>query len=212
MREIPLSRGRDQLVEVVSDAAELDCQAFVVDERVLAPGTGADRADAEPQRPLEPSEPLLVDVTGRDCIGLERPDLLGRSLGQDDVLDRRGRRVAAEHSPGLYGRAEAAQELEPVLAELVARPVRRLEHALVGLLVAEVERDEDVIRVAVDAGTRQLLQQLDALARLRPSLRDVPEGDDQVGAAILQIREGGPECDGVAVHVGEEGDAHTGTL
>ena len=91
--------------------------------------------------------------------------------------------------------------------------MRRLQNALVRLFAAEVERNEDVIRVPVDAPAPELLQQLDALAWLRTTLSDVAERDDQIGlATFLQIGERCPERDGVSVHVGEEGDAHTGTL
>ena len=89
----------------------------------------------------------------------------------------------------------------------------RLQNALVRLLVAEVELDENAIRVAVHAGAAEPLQQLDTFAWLRPSLCDVAERDDQVGlATFLQIGERRTEGNGVAVHVGEEGDAHTGTV
>lgn len=121
--------------------------------------------------------------------------------------------MAAEHASALNRRLEAAQEPEPVVTELRSRPPCRLQHALVRLLVAELERDEKVVGVAVDAGAAELLQQLDALTRLRSSLRDVTECDDQVGlAALLQVGKCGTEGNGIAVHVGEEGDAHTGTL
>ena len=90
--------------------------------------------------------------------------------------------------------------------------MRRLELLLADLLVTEVERHEEVIRVAVGAGTAELAQEIDALARLRAALRDVAERDDQIGFMTLQIGERGAERDGVAVHVGDEGDPHTGTL
>ena len=153
-------------------------------------------------------------MTGRDSVDLERSDLLGRSFGQDDVLVRRRRRVTAEHAPGLHGRAEAAQELEPVLTQLSARPVGGRQQALdvVGFLGAQVQREQELVRVAEHARAAELLEQLDALARLWPSLGDVSERNDQLGAATLQIRERSSEGDGVSVHVGEEGDAHTGTL
>ena len=152
-----------------------------------------------------------MDVAGSNRVGVHGWN--GVRVRQDDVVEGGRCRVAAEHTPRLHGWSEAPQEREAVVAELLARPVRGLEHALVGLLVAEVERDEEVIRVPVDAWAAELLQQLDALARLRASLRDVPEREDQVRLTTrLQIGEGGAERDRVPVHVGEEGDAHTGTL
>jgi len=79
-------------------------------------------------------------------------------------------------------------------------------------LLPEVELDEEVVRVPVHARAAEVLQQLHALAGLRASLGDVAERDDQVRLVGLQLGERGAEGDGVAVHVGEEGDAHTGTL
>ena len=132
---------------------------------------------------------------------------------QHHILDRRRRGVAAEHASRPHGRREAAQERKTLVAELGARPMRRLQDALVRLFAAEVERNEDVIRVPVDARAAELLQELHALAWLRSALRDVAERDDQIGlATLLQIGERCPERDSVSVHVGEEGDAHTGTL
>ena len=151
-----------------------------------------------------------MDVAGCNRVGIDKRNAVG--VREDDVLVRRRRRVAAEHAACLHGRGEAAQEREAILAELRARPVRCLEHALVGLFVAELERNEKVIRVPVDARTSKLLQQRNAFARLRPALGDVAERDDQVGLDVLQVGQSGAEGDGVAVHVGEEGDAHTGTL
>ena len=152
-----------------------------------------------------------MHMTGGDRVGIDERNPV--RVRQHDVLVRRRRRVAAEHAPDLDRRLEAAQELEAVLAELLLRPARCPEQALdiLRLLRAEVEREQELIRVAEDAGAAELLQQLDALARLRPALRDVAERDDQIGLTILQVGEGGAEGDGVAVHVAEEGDSHTGT-
>ena len=41
-------------------------------------------------------------------------------VGQDHVLVRHGRRVAAEHLAGLHGRLKAPQEFKPFSAELLA--------------------------------------------------------------------------------------------
>lgn len=79
-------------------------------------------------------------------------------------------------------------------------------------LGAEVERDQEVVGVAEHTLTAELTQELDALERLRAALRDVAEGDDQVGPAILQVGERGAECDRVSVHVGEKGNPHSGEL
>ena len=90
--------------------------------------------------------------------------------------------------------------------------MRSRELPLGDLLVAEVEGHQEVVGVAINARTAELPQQLDALARLWATLRDVAERNDQVRlATCLQVGESRAECDGVAVHVGEEGDAHTGT-
>src|ERR671936_612782 len=120
--------------------------------------------------------------------------------------------MTAEQRTGMHRRLEAAEKLEPVLAELLARPMRRRELLLGHLLVAEVERNEEVVGVAVDARTAELAQEVDALDRLRAALRDVAERDDQVGLEPLQVAERRAKCDGVAVHVRDEGDAHRGTL
>jgi hypothetical protein len=172
----------------------------------------ADRADAEPQRPPEAAQPLLVHVTGRDRVGVNRRD--AAAIREDDVLIGGRRGVAAEDPAGAHRRLEALEELQPVLPELLAGPLRGRDQSLdvLRLFGAEVERKQELVRVPEDARTAELLQQRDALARLRPSLRDVAQRDDQVGLSTLQVGKCSAERDGVAVHVGEEGDAHTGTL
>ncbi len=79
---------------------------------------------------------------------------------------------------------------------------------LFDLLRAEVQRQQIVVGVAVHARAVELLQQVDALARLGTALRDVSEGDDQARVAFLQIGENRSERSGVAVHVGDETDSH----
>ena len=110
-------------------------------------------------------------------------------------------------------RREAAQEVEPVVTELLTRPARRVEQALATLLVldrlgAEIERDEEVVGVAVHTRTTELAQDVDTLARLRPALCDIAERDDQVDIFAPDVLEDGAEGDGIAVHVRDEGDAH----
>jgi len=208
------ARRADQLVDVERNAAELDRKRLVVDQRVLAPAADADRADAEPERALEAAQPLLMNVSGRNGIGVERPDAFRRRARKHDVLVRRRRRMAAEDATGRDGRLEATEEREPILAELLPRPCSGRQEAVdvLGLLRAEVEREQELVGVPEDARALELLQQLDALARLRTALRDVAERDDQIRFAPLQIRERGAECDGVPVHVREESGSHTGTL
>ena len=210
MREVRGTCDCEQLVEVERDPAELDCERLVVHERVLAPATDADSPDAEPEGAVETAQPLLVDVTRGDRVGVHRRYAVG--VRQHDVLVRRRRRVATEHAARAHRRLEGAQKGEPFLPELLARPVRRLEDALVGFLVPEVQGYENVVGVPVHARTPELLQELHAFARLRATLRDVAECDDQIGLISLQIRECFAERNGISVHVGEEGDAHTGTL
>ena len=77
---------------------------------------------------------------------------------------------------------------------------------------AEVESNQEVIRIAVDARATELLQQLDALPRLRAALRDVAERDDQIRLTGLQIGERSAEGDRVAVHVRDECDSHSEQL
>jgi len=125
--------------------------------------------------------------------------------------------VAAEHPPCLHRRLEAAQELETLHSELLLRPARGVEQPLQLLRIVDglrpkIERQEELVRVAEHARAVELAQQLDAFARLRTALRNVAEGDDQVWFAILQIGEGSTEREGVAVHVGEECDPHSGQL
>ena len=125
--------------------------------------------------------------------------------------------MAAEEPSRAHCRLEALEKREPVLSELLPRPARRLEQTSEVLLVldrlgTDVERQEEAVRVAEHARTVELAQELDALERLRSSLRDVAERDDQVRPAVLQIGERSPESDGVAVHVGEESDAHSAQL
>jgi hypothetical protein len=90
VREVLRARRRDQLVDVEPNAPELDREALVVHERVLAPASGADRADAEPERALEAAQPLLMNVSGSDGIGVDEPDGFRRGARKDDVLVRRG--------------------------------------------------------------------------------------------------------------------------
>ena len=214
MREVFRARGRDQLVDIERDAAELDGERLVVDERILAPAADPDGADAEPERAFEAAQPLLMNVSGGDGIRVQHADAFRRRARQHDVLVRRRRRVTAEDAPGRNSPLEAAQEREPLLAELLPRPFRRRQKAVdvLGLLRAEIEREQELVGVPEDARALELLQQLDALARLRPALCDVAERDDQIRLALLQIRERSTECDGVPMHVREEGDSHTGTL
>ena len=114
----------------------------------------------------------------------------------------------------LDGRLEPLQELEAVVAQLLAGPAADLEHPfdVLGVhrlgLGAEVERKHELVRVPEDAGAVELPQELDALDRLRPALGDVAKRDDQVGLYALEIGERRAEGDRVAVHVREEGDAH----
>ena len=208
------ARRADQLVDVERNATELDRERLVVDERVLAPAADADSADAEPERALEAAQPLLMNVSGGDGIGVEQADALRRRARKHDVLVRRRRRMAAEDATGRDGRLEATEEREPILAELLPRPCSRGQEAVdvLGLLRAEVEREQELVGVPEDARALELLQQLDALARLRTALRDVSQRDDQIRFAPLQIRERGAESDGVPVHVREESGSHTGTL
>ena len=211
MREVHCARRGEQLVQIERVVPELDCERVVVDEGVLAPARDPDRADAEPEGPVEAAQPLLMHMTGRNCLGVDAADLLRRRLRQDDVLVRRRGRVAAQHPSCLHRRLEAAQKLETVRSELLLRPACSVEQALQLLRIlhrlgAEIEREQKLVRVAEHARAVELTQQLDALARLRAALRDVAEGDDQVGLTVLQIGQGSAERAGVAVHVGEECD------
>lgn len=120
--------------------------------------------------------------------------------------------MAAENSSRVDRRLEALQEREAVVAQLLARPLRSFELLLGNRFAAEVEGNQEVVRIAVDARASELLEQLDTLPRLRASLRDVAERDDQIRLMGLQIGERGTEGDRVAVHVREEGDSHSEQL
>ena len=125
--------------------------------------------------------------------------------------------MAAEDPLDLDRRLEAAEELEPFRAELLLRPAGRLEQPFLSLLVldrlvAEIEGQEEIVRVPEDARAVELAQQLDAFERLRPALRDVAQADDQVDVMLLQIGERRTEGDRIAVHVGKECDSHPGEL
>ena len=125
--------------------------------------------------------------------------------------------MTAEHVAGSHGRLEVLQKSQPVFAELRAGPVGRIEQALSALVVfhgvcSEIERNEEVVGVPVDARAAELAQQVDAFPRLRPALGDVAERDDQVDVVSLDIRERCAESDGVSVHVGEKGDPHPAEL
>ena len=125
--------------------------------------------------------------------------------------------MAAEDPLDFDRRVEAAEELEPFRAELFLRPPCRLEQPFLSLLVldrlvAEIEGQDEVVRVPEDARAVELAQQLDAFERLRPSLRDVTQADDQVDVALLQIGERRTEGDCIAVHVRKECDSHPGEL
>ena len=76
----------------------------------------------------------------------------------------------------------------------------------------EIEREEKIVGVSEDAGAAELAQQVDALLRLRPALRNVAERDDQVDVVALDVGERRAERNGVPVHVGEEGDSHFAEL
>ena len=125
--------------------------------------------------------------------------------------------MAAQKPVRTHGGLEALQEREAVLAELLARPASRFEQPFAAFLVldrlgAEVESDQEVVGVAEHARAVELAQELDALERLGPTLRDVAERDDQVRPAILQIGECCAERNRVSVHVGEEGNPHSAEL
>ena len=79
-------------------------------------------------------------------------------------------------------------------------------------LVAEVEREQEVVGVSEDARAAELAQQLDAFLRLRAALGDVTERDDQVDVVAFDVGKRSAERDGVAVHVGEERDPHSAEL
>ena len=181
----------------------------------------ADAPNAEPQGRVEAAQPLKMDMAGGDRGGFDAfqgvIDFCTRSGRQDDVLVRLRRRVAAEDLLDVDRRLEAAEKLETFGAKLFARPASGFEQTLLSLLVldrlvAEVEGQEEVVRVPEHAWAVELTQQLDALERLRPALRDIAEGNDQVDVVLLQIGESRPEGDCIAVHVGEKRDSHSTEL
>ena len=154
-------------------------------------------------------------MAGSDDVAADRNGC-GRGRGQDDVRVRVGRRVAADDARAvevdLDRPFETTQEREVGLAELLPRPLSDLEQpptlVLADRLGGDVQREQELVGVPEDAAARQLLQQLDALDRLRPALGDVAERDDQVGLYTLDVRERGAERDSVSVHVREKGHSH----
>src|SRR3954470_24103809 len=110
-----------------------------------------------------------MNVSGGDGISAERADAFRRRARKDDVLVRRRRRVTAEDASGRNSRLEGTEEREPLVAELLARPFRGRQEAVdvLGLLRAEIEREQELVGVPEDARALELLEQFDALARLR---------------------------------------------
>jgi len=234
IRKVLRARNAEQLVDVEWNPAELDRQRLGRDERVFTVGAKrngiewllvlvdeADASDAEPERRLEAPKPLQMHVTGGNGGGRDAReraiDVFTGGGRQEHVLVRLRRRVAAKNPLDLDCRLEAAEELEPRRAELLLRPPCRLEQPFLSLLVldrlvAEIEGQKEVVRVPEDAGALELAQQLDAFERLRTTLRDVAQADDQVDVVLLQIGERRTKGDCIAVHVGKECDSHPGEL
>jgi hypothetical protein len=111
---------------------------------------------------------------------------------------------------------ERAQEGEALVAELLLRPPSDLQQPspflLVDRLRVDVEGQQEFVGVSEDTGAAELLEELDALDWLRPTLGDVAERNDQVRLYVLDVRDRGAERDAVPVHVGEEGDSHAAEI
>jgi hypothetical protein len=110
--EVDVAGGRDQLVHVERDAAEVDGGAPALrgqhgvlayrEERRVAHGLGlrvlvdeADAPGAQPERAAHATQPLQMDVPRGDDVALDG-DLGRRGLRQHDGLVRGGRGVAAD--------------------------------------------------------------------------------------------------------------------
>jgi hypothetical protein len=87
------------------------------------------------------------------------------------------------------------------------RPAGVLHLSLGELLLARIERQQEVVRVPHHCRAAEVAEQLEALGRLWPCLGVVSEADDVVDVPRAQIREHRAERDGVPVDVGEEGEA-----
>lgn len=221
MRKVTRARGADQLLNVERNPPELDRRVVDIDERVFARGSDADRADAEPQCPIEAAQPLLVDVADGNRVrldALERAyDFGGRRRRKDHVLVRLRRRMAAEQPADFNRRLEPTKKRQPVFADLLARPAQCLQHSVALLLVvdllgAEIERDKKVVGVSAGALTTELTEKLHALTRLRSALGDVAQRDDQVDVLAFNVRERSSERNRIAVHIREEGGSHPAEL
>jgi hypothetical protein len=121
--------------------------------------------------------------------------------------------VAAEKVVDLDAGLEAAEELQPLLAELLSRPACRLKQPLalllvLDLLMAKVEGEQEFLSVPQHTWAPQLTKELNALDGLGPALGDVAERDDQVRLFSREVHERGAEGNGVSVHVGEERHSH----
>jgi hypothetical protein len=223
--------GPDDLRRVEGDPPELDCHAAVDgEERVLGRMVGArvtdvlevvdrqpDAAGVHVIRVAEPPRPLLVGVAacehGRVLVGERRAEVGLLHPGSDDRVPRAGRAVegeqrtaAAEVEPDR--RLEAAMEFELGVGELRLGPARGVQLGLGRLLLAGVERQEEVVGVAVDGRTAELPDELQALRGLRPALGVVAEADHCVVVLLGKVVQHRAERDPVPVDVREEGDSH----
>src|SRR5215210_1755673 len=106
----------------------------------------------------------------------------------------------------LDGRGEAAVELEQVVGEPRSCPLGVCDLRLRHLLMAEVERQEEVVRVAVDGGAAEVAEEFEALPRLRAALRMVAQTEDAVVLLSRKVVQHRAKGDAVSVDVREERD------
>jgi hypothetical protein len=92
-------------------------------------------------------------------------------------------------------------EFELLVRELRVRPTGSLELGLCHGLVARVQCEQKVVGVAHHGRALEIAKPLQALRRLRASLRVVAEADDVVNVLPVEVGEEGVERDRVSVNV-----------
>ena len=101
----------------------------------------------------------------------------------------------------LDGRLEAPVEVELLFRELRLRPAGSLELSLCHGLVARVQCEQEVVGVAHHGRALEIAEPLQALRRLRASLRVVAEADHEVDPLLVEVGEKRVERDRVSVDV-----------
>src|SRR5262245_28566590 len=225
-----------QLLQRVRNAAELDGDARVAEERDRVLGHRADpdvalryvlverepdAARVDEERAPNLPRPLPMHVAADEDVGVDEPRLQGDAVepGKQYVLVRARRAVEAQHRPAVDGqldrRPEAANELEIFGSEPAERPIAYGELRL-GDLLGRVRRhlEQEVVGVPQHGLGAEAAQPGERLDRLRPALGDIPEADDLVDADLLDVVRHRLERDVVRMLIRDEGytPAHRGAV